>query len=172
MKKITCLVVVIVSLLFSFIYAAQDMSSNTLSVIANISEEGILNVCETWKINAAGNDFLERRIYIDKSKNEKVENINIVARYPDVSGERKFELYSGDLKFGRYAIEESGEYYFIRCGVDKFNSNVIYDISYTIVNNLVEYKDCTEMKWYIFKNDILVDIGSISRRDKFSDFKK
>lgn len=172
MKKVACLVVVIVGLLFSVTYATQDMSSNVLSVIANISEEGHLNVCETWEINVIDDEFFERKIYIDKSRNEKVENINILARYPNVSGERKFELYSGDLKFGRYTVEESGDCHFIRCGVDKFNSNVIYEISYTILNNLVEYKDCTEMKWYILKNDMLLDVGPVSRKDKFSSFKK
>lgn len=167
MKKFTCWILFLICLLFNIIYAAQEMPGNVLNVIADISGDGILNVCETWEIKTVGDNFFERKIYIDNSKNEKVENVSITARYPNVSGEREFELYSGDLKFGRYSVDKSEDYYLIRCGIDQFNNNVIYDISYTLDNNLIDYKDCVEMKWYLFKNTTLTNIGLVSRRIKF-----
>lgn len=170
MKKFTCWILFLICLLFNFIYAAQEMPGNVLNVIADISGDGILNVCETWELKTTSDDFFERKIYIDKSKDEKVENVSIAARYPNVSGEREFELYSGDLKFGRYSVEQNEDCYFIRCGVDKFNSNVIYDISYNLNNNLIDYKDCVEMKWYLFKNATLTNVGLVLRRSNFSYF--
>ena len=163
MKRFASLLIFTICFLCGVIFAAQETNTNDLNILTNISGDGSLEVFETWEMQTrSNNDFIERKIFVNKSKNEKVENVSVSARYPNVSGERQFELYSGDLKFGMYNVSDSGDYYFIRCGVDKFNSNLIYNISYTIKNNVIGHKDCAEMKWYIFKDELLTNLGSVS----------
>ena len=97
MKKFASLLIFTICFLCGVIFAAQETNTNDLNILTNISGNGALEVFETWEMyTRSNNDFIERKIFVNKSKNEKVEYVSVSARYPNVSGERQFELYSGE----------------------------------------------------------------------------
>ena len=152
MKKFASLILISICFLYSVCFAGQETEKNILNVLTNVSGDGSLEVFETWNVGASNGDFLERKLFVDRTKNQKIEDVKVIAKYQNASGDRQFEMYSGDLKFGEYNVLDSGDYYFIRCGVDKFNNNLIYNVSYTIKNGIDAHSDCAEMEWYLFKD--------------------
>ena len=138
---------------------------NSIDFNAQINSDGSMDVVETWNIDVSDTNTLYKTFKRDKSKYSSLKNINVKEITP--GNEKNFletNKWAYHLQKGYFfgGINESNEYE-IAWGVSiDSNTTRKYQISYTVVDAIKKYGDCSELYWQFIGNQFEVDAKKIT----------
>ncbi len=136
---------------------AGELELKNLSYDVTLNADGSANVTETWDISIEDTNTLFKTFEIDSSKYSGITNVSLVET---TNGIRKSfsriyqEKYHVD-KDCFYALINSNRDFEIAWGVHEDNSYArrTFEMSYTIVDAIKNYSDCSEFYWQFIGTD-------------------
>ena len=148
-------------LIFIFIFAflliilfnsksfAGSLNLESLNYNVYLNTDGSANVKETWVIDIRNTNTLFKNFIIDSTKYTSITDISVVETTP---GNRKNfirqDFWQYHVNKGNYyaLINPDGKFE-IAWGVDEDRATRIFEISYTIIDAIKNYNDCSEFYW-------------------------
>ncbi len=148
-------------LIFIFIFAflliilfnsksfAGSLNLESLNYNVYLNTDGSANVKETWVIDIRDTNTLFKNFIIDSTKYTSITDISVVETTP---GNRKNfirqDFWQYHVNKGNYyaLINPDGKFE-IAWGVDEDRATRIFEISYTIIDAIKNYNDCSEFYW-------------------------
>lgn len=160
MKKIRNKLTIAFSVFFSILLLsnlsnAAELRLKNLDYQVNLNSDGTANVVENWRIYIEDTNTLFKTFEIDKSKYKEITNVTVqeVKSAGDVNFARIYqEKYHVD-KNCFYALKNKKGQFEIAWGVHAEDTTRTYKISYTIVDAVKNYKDCSEFYWQFISTD-------------------
>lgn len=154
-KFVVAFIVFFSILIISNISNAGDLRLKTLDYNVQLNTDGTADVVETWRIYIEDTNTLFKTFEIDTSKYKGI--TNVMVQEVKNSGNVKFtqihqEKYHVD-KNCFYALKNSKEQFEIAWGVHLEDTTRTYQISYTIIDAVKNYKDCSEFYWQFISTE-------------------
>ena len=166
LKKITFILVIYV--LFIFLGTTNSHASlylNNLDFNAQINSDGSMEVVETWDIDVSDTNTLYKTFKRDSSKYSSLKNISV----KEITSGKEKDF----LETNRWAYHLQKDYFFGGINEDKdyeiawgvsIDSKTTrqYQISYTVVDAVKRYGDCTELYWQFIGDKFEVEAKKIT----------
>ncbi len=136
-------------ILFNSKSFAGSLNLESLNYNVYLNTDGSANVKETWVIDIRDTNTLFKNFVIDLTKYTSITDISVVET---TSGNRKNfirqDFWQYHVNKGNYyaLINPDGKFE-IAWGVDEDNATRIFEISYTIIDAIKNYNDCSEFYW-------------------------
>lgn len=163
-KKILFILIFAIFIILGFTTKSNaSLYLDNLDFYAEIDKNGNMNVTETWNIDVSNTNTLYKTFELDSNKYSNITNVKVS------------EVGKGNFtKTNTWAYHLTKNYYFgginnegdfeIAWGVGLDNSSAtkIYKISYTVVDAIAKYNDCTEMYWQFLGDDFEISADKIT----------
>lgn len=160
MKKIARKMMIAVIAFFGILFIsnlsnASGLILRNLDYQVNLKQDGIAEVVETWKIRIEDTNTLFKTFEIDKDKYKEIRDVRV--EEVKSSGKVNFtkinqEKYHVDKNCFYALINKKGQFE-IAWGVHAEDTTRTYQISYTIVDAIKNYADCSEFYWQFISNE-------------------
>ena len=145
---------------------AGDLELKNLSYDVTLNADGSANVTETWDISIEDTNTLFKTFEIDSSKYSGIENVSLVEI---TNGTRKnfSQIYQEKYHVDKdcfYALRNSSGDFEIAWGVHEDNSYArrTFEMSYTIVDAVKNYFDCSEFYWQFIGTDSAIPAKKVT----------
>ena len=169
-KKVIFLITIfLISILFIFSlntisYAGyQDMEE--LNYDVQLNEDGTVDVVETWNIYVSYTNTLFKDFELDNSKYGGITNVKVseVLDSGEVLNFTKTDEYAYHVQKGYfYGLETKSDEFEIAWGVSiDSGTTKTYKISYTIVDGIKTYNDCSEFYWQFIGTSNEMHVGEL-----------
>ena len=164
-KKIIVAVILFFSMLIlSNVAEASWLNLKQLDYQVKLNEDGTANVVETWKIDIEDTNTLFKTFEIDTSKYKEITNVQVqeVKNSGNVDFTRIYqEKYHVD-KNCFYALNNKKGQFEIAWGVHVDDAVRTYKISYTIVDAIKNYSDCSEFYWQFISTESEIPANQVT----------
>lgn len=128
---------------------AADLRLRNLDYQVKLNSDGTADVVETWRIYIEDTNTLFKTFEIDASKYKEINNVKV--QEIKSSGNVDFtQIYQEKYHVDKncfYALKNSKQEFEIAWGVHLEDTTRTYKISYTIVDAVKNYTDCSEFYW-------------------------
>lgn len=155
-NKLTIAFIVFFSiLLLSNLSNAAGLRLKNLDYQVNLNSDGTANVVENWRIYIEDTNTLFKTFEIDKSKYKEITNVTVqeVKSSGNVNFARIYqEKYHVDKNCFYALINNKGQFE-IAWGAHAEDTTRTYQISYTIVDAVKNYADCSEFYWQFISTE-------------------
>lgn len=141
--------------LWNSISYAGTQSLNSLNYDVKLNQDGSMDVVETWDIDVEETNTLFKDFNLDEKKYAGITNVEVM----DLEEEIKFTDIEEEMyhvtKNCYYALPISRNKFEIAWGVglDNDSARKKYRISYTILDAIANYEDCSELYWQFVGKD-------------------
>ena len=163
MKKRIYLLLIVLVAFFAILfisnnsYAAGKQELNNLTFEATLNSDGTADITEIWDVYIKNTNTLFKTFEIDSKKYSGIQNVTVteVTRNSNKSFRQIFqEKYHVD-KDCYYALNNSKGEFEIAWGVSEDSSSATrkFKISYTVVDAVKNYADCSEFYWQFVGSD-------------------
>lgn len=169
MKKVTNKIIVAVILFFSILILSNTTKASWLNLKkldyqVQLNEDGTANVVETWNIDIEDTNTLFKTFEIDTSKYKEITNVRVqeVKSSGNVDFTRIYqEKYHVD-KNCFYALNNKKGQFEIAWGVHVDDAIKTYKISYTIIDAIKNYSDCSEFYWQFISTESAIPANQVT----------
>lgn len=160
MKKTRYKIVMVMVVFFSILIIsnrsnAGDLRLKNLDYNVQLKEDGTADITETWKIYIEDTNTLFKTFEIDASKYKEITNVSVkeVKSTENVNFTKIYqEKYHVD-KNCFYALKNSKGQFEIAWGAHAEDVTKTYQISYTVIDAVKNYADCSEFYWQFISRD-------------------
>lgn len=153
-------------ILFHTSVYAGDLELNSLKYDVTLNTDGTALVTEYWDIDIDETNTLFKTFEIDKAKYSGIENVSLVET---TNGTRTNfrQIYSEKYHVDKncfYALVNSKNQFEIAWGVHEDDSFARrkFEISYTIVDAVKNYSDCSEFYWQFISNESAIPAKKVT----------
>ena len=155
-KILLVLVFAIFALIFfnTTVYAG-DLKLKNLNYDVSLNSDGTANVTETWRIYIEDTNTLFKTFNINSSKYSGITDVS-VCEISNNSQRNFSRIYQEKYHVDKdcfYALENSSGKFEIAWGAHAEDVTRTYNISYTIVDAIKNYSDCSEFYWQFIGTD-------------------
>lgn len=136
---------------------------NNLDFKAEIDNNGNMNVVETWDIKISDTNTLFKTFNIDKTRYSGITNVNV--EEVDKGNFTKTDTWAYHLTKNYFYGGMNNTNEFEICwgvGLDNSSETKTYKISYTVLDAVKKYNDCTELYWQFLGEDFEIDAQKIT----------
>ncbi|MBO5478309.1 MAG: DUF2207 domain-containing protein [Clostridia bacterium] len=142
-------------LIISNISNAGDLKLKVLDYQVQLNADGTADVVETWRIYIEDTNTLFKTFEIDSSKYKEINNVKV--QEVKSSGNVDFtKIYQEKYHVDKncfYALKNKKGQFEIAWGVHAEDTTRTYKISYTIVDAVKNYADCSEFYWQFISTE-------------------
>ena len=168
-KKIYIFIIAVVVFLFILCISntsfAGELELKNLEFDVNLNSDGTANIVEIWDIDIRKTNTLFKTFKIDKSRYSEIKNVSVTEI---TDGERKIfrkineEQYHVD-KDCFYGLVTKKNEFEIAWGVHEDNSHARrqFKISYTVVDAIKNYNDCSEFYWQLVGKNFEIEADNV-----------
>ena len=165
MKNKKILLILIFAILILFGLTTKSNASlylDNLDFYAELDKNGNMNVTETWNIDISDTNTLYKTFKMDYKKYSNITNVKVL------------EVGKGDfIRTNNWAYHIAKNYYFggknnegdfeiaWGVGLDNSSDSRTYKISYTVIDAVTKYNDCSELYWQFLGQDFEVSAKKI-----------
>lgn len=166
-KTLTTIFIVLAILLIGNISnAASDFTLKSIDFDATLTEDGDMEVTETWKIKIHSlTNTLFKTFALDEKGYNGISNVKVseVTRFGQETPftEKNEEVLHVDTKCYYGLINSKGQYE-IAWGINEEFGDKIYQISYKVEDIVKKYNDTSELYWQFIGKDFGVDIDKVT----------
>lgn len=146
--------------------SSSDLFLNHLDFVAQINEDGSMDVTEKWNIKINETNTLYKTFEIDKTKYSNITNVTVTDitssknQLLTKSKEWKYHLPKGTY-FG--GLNEDGLFEIAwGVGLDNSSARRSYTISYKVEDAISKYSDYAELYWQFVGEDFEIDAENIT----------
>ena len=149
---------------FNHVNAASDFTLQKLDFVANLNQDGSMNVEETWQVKIYGETNTLFKTFIrDNSKYSGFSNISVSEL---VNGQERSFLQSSTWKNHVstdyfHALIYKGDFE-IAWGVNKSSGTHTYIVRYTVNDVVKVYNDCAELYWQFIGENFDAPANSVT----------
>lgn len=128
---------------------AGEQNLNSLHYDVQLNEDGSMEVVEIWDIEVSETNTLFKNFYLDESQYAEITNVKV----KDLDTQQDFTQIDEEMyhvtKGCYYGLPISGRKFEIAWGVglDNASDKRRYEISYTVLDVITNYEDCSELYW-------------------------
>ena len=169
-KKITiiitlfCMCILFIFLLNTKSYAGYQSIDN-LNYDVELNEDGTVDIVETWEIYVSNTNTLFKTFELDDAKYGEITNVKVaeVLDTGETLNFTKTDEYAYHVQKGYYyGLETSSNEFEIAWGVSIDDGDTrTYKISYTIVDGIKTYNDCSEFYWQFIGTTNEIDVAEL-----------
>lgn len=154
-KVVIASIVFLGILLLSQVSNAAGLRLKNLDYQVKLNFDGTADIVENWRIYIEDTNTLFKTFEIDNSKYKEIKNVKVqeIKSSENVNFTRIYqEKYHVD-KNCFYALKNSKGQFEIAWGVHEEDTTRTYQISYTIVDAVKNYADCSEFYWQFISTE-------------------
>ena len=158
-------------LLFSLIVLttnsyAGDLELKNLNYDVTLNSDGTAYVTETWDIDIEDTNTLFKTFKIDSSKYSGLKDVSVIEVTKNTNKEFR-EIYQEKYHVDKdcfYALKNSKGEFEIAWGVNEDDSSArrVFKISYTIVDAVKNYSDCSEFYWQFVSTESAIPAKNVT----------
>lgn len=153
-------------LLFNSKVYASDLELKNLNYDVNLNSNGTAKITETWDISIEDTNTLFKTFEIDKTKYSGIQNVS-VTEITNNNTKSFSQIYSEKYHVDKncfYALKNSKGKFEIAWGVneDDSHSRRKFEISYTIIDAIKNYSDCSEFYWQFISTDSAIPANKVT----------
>lgn len=171
MKRNFKLIAFILSTIFALFimqnlsFASSDFELKSMNFDANLNEDGSMNVTETWNIDVRSEtNTLFKTFKVDSNKYKEIKDVKV----SQIEGNEEItfnlknkEVLHVDKNCYYGLINKNGDFE-IAWGINEDYGKKTYKVSYTVVDAIKNYKDCSELYWQFIGKDFQIDIDRVT----------
>ena len=145
---------------------ASDLELRNLNYDVTLNSDGTARVTETWDIQIEDTNTLFKTFEIDDSKYSRLKDVSLVETTNGLN--KNFtQIYQEKYHVDKdcfYALVNSKNQYEIAWGVHEDNSYArrTFKISYTIVDAIKNYADCSEFYWQFISTESAIPADNVT----------
>ena len=144
--------------------SSSDLYLKSLDYNVNLNSDGTAFVTETWDIDIEDTNTLFKTFKIDKSKYSGIINVSLIETTKGIN--KPFtQIYQEKYHVDKncfYALVNSKGEFEIAWGVHEDDARRTFKISYTIVDAVKNFNDCSEFYWQFISNKSEIPAKSVS----------
>lgn len=142
-------------IIISNISNAGGLELKNLEYNVQLNSDGTADVVETWRIYIEDTNTLFKTFEIDESKYKEIRDVNVqeVKSTGNIDFAKIYEEKYHVDKNCFYALENKKGQFEIAWGAHAEDTTRIYNISYTIVDAVKNYADCSEFYWQFISKE-------------------
>ena len=170
-KKITiainifCMCILFIFLLNTKSYASYQSIDN-LNYDVELNEDGTVDIVETWEIYVSDTNTLFKTFKLDNTKYGGITNVKVteVLDTGETVDFTKTDQYAYHLQKGSYyGLKTKSDEFEIAWGVSiDYGDTRTYKISYTVVDGIKTYNDCSEFYWQFVDTTNEIDVWELT----------
>lgn len=151
-------------IIVSSISNAGDLKLKNLDYQVQLNEDGTADVTENWKIYIEDTNTLFKTFEIDTSKYKEIKNVKV--EEVTNSGNKHFsQIYQEKYHVDKdcfYALKNKKGQFEIAWGAHAEDVTRTYKISYTIVDAVKNYADCSEFYWQFISTESEIPANKVT----------
>lgn len=165
-KKIIFILIIFLLLFSSHCFASSDLELNTLNYHVTLTPDGSAYVTETWDINIEDTNTLFKTFEIDNSKYSGISNVSVIEITNGIN-KSFYQIYEEKYHVNRdafYSLINFKGQFEIAWGVNEDDSSArrTFNISYTIIDAVKNYSDCSEFYWQFISKESAIPAQSVT----------
>jgi len=151
-------------ILFSPKSYAGSLNLDSLQYDVNLNLDGSADVKETWVIDIRNTNTLFKTFEIDKNKYSEITNVKVVettnGQNQNFSKRNTWQYHVDEGYY--YGLINSKKQFEIAWGVNENHATRVFEISYTIIDAVKNYNDCSEFYWQFISTESEIPANKIS----------
>ena len=166
LKRVVFIFIIFLLLLAPNCFASSYLELNTLHYDVTLNSDGSANVTETWDINIEDTNTLFKTFEIDNSKYSGITDVSVVET-TDGMNKSFYQIYEEKYHVNKdafYSLINSKGQFEIAWGVheDDDYARRIFNISYTIIDAVKNYSDCSEFYWQFISEESAIPAENVT----------
>lgn len=166
MKSKKILFIFIFAIFILFLLAVNSNASlylNNLDFYAEIDKNGDMHITETWDIDVADTNTLYKTFNLDNNKYGDIVNVIVSEEGRGNFLRTNTWAYHLDKDYYFGGINDDGNFEIAwGVGLDDSSATKKYYITYTVIDAITKYNDCTELYWQFIGDKFKVDAKKIT----------
>lgn len=138
------------------LYASSDLNLKSLDYDVQLNSDGTMDVVETWNIEIEDTNTLFKTFEVDKTKYKEIADVEVVEINGNGTKNSFTEIYEEQYHVDKdcfYALINSDGKFEIAWGAHAKNTTKKYQISYTVIDAVKNYNDCSEWYWQFISTE-------------------